>query len=86
MRSIEHRLRKLEEAARAARRIVLDGIAHFYPTFRDSRAHTAFYGPNVPPDPPEGLQADDLVKYETGRQLRQKLDALCYPNQEEPHA
>lgn len=28
----------------------------------------------------------DRAKYETGRQLRQKLDALCYPNQEEPHA
>ena len=84
--SLEARLRKLEEAVRAARRVVLSGLEHLYPIFRDSRAHEAFYASDVPPDPPEGLEGDDLTKYETGRQLRQKLAAMCYPNQEDPHA
>lgn len=84
--SLEARLRKLEEAVRAARRVVLDGLTHLYPSFRDGRAQAAFYGADVPTEPPEGLEADDLAKYETGRALRQRLDAICYPPQEEPRA
>lgn len=82
MRTIEKRLERLEQAAKAARR-VLRSFADFYPVFRDQRAQTEFYSANVPPAPPDGLETSDLTKYETGRRMRAEFNAKFYPHPEE---
>lgn len=83
MRSIERRLQKLEEAANAARRVVLS-FADFFPVFKDRRARTAYYDNDLPPEAPLGLEPDDLEKYAIGRKLRAGL-AKFYPPQDVDH-